>query len=315
MRDHLLVDTGVDLHEIQRREGELQVVRGQRVMQLDVAGLQGVHAVGAARLQQDRETVFAAERRQLGPVRIGQRLQVAEHQYPRVIAGREFDLRDRRRALHVVQQRAQRIQLFAEHGIQHVAMREVGHEARVAFAETDQRPALLDDMLDRKARAPAIAPHVCGQRRQPARGLDVADAREVLRQHILLGRDLRGRRQMLQRAAAACSEMPAARRDAVGRGAEDFLGTGLVEMAMLASQARAHPFAGQRVGHEHGLALDPRDTAAVVGKVFDGGFERDVARRFSHPRMMPDASSAGRVRTCRRRPPPRNRARPRRCRR
>src|SRR5690348_6569309 len=84
--------------------------------------------------------------------------------------------------------------------------------------------------------------------------------------------------------------MRAARFDAVGGGFEDFLRARLVEMPVSSRQARAYPFARQRVGHEHGLALDVRDAAPVVRQVIDRGFEKMLARIF-HPRILPDASS------------------------
>ena len=45
------VDLGVDLHEVEWRERQPQIVRGQRVVEVDLARLQRVHAVGAAWLQ------------------------------------------------------------------------------------------------------------------------------------------------------------------------------------------------------------------------------------------------------------------------
>src|SRR5690242_21412556 len=57
-------------------------------------------------------------------------------------------------------------------------------------------------------------------------------------------------------------------------------------MTMFADQLCAHPLAGQRVGHEYGLAFNVRRTASVVGKIVDGGFECRVARRFRHPRIL-----------------------------
>src|SRR6185437_1999843 len=100
---------------------------------------------------------------------------------------------------------------------------------------------------------------------------------------------------MLQHAAAAHTEMRAARRHAVGRSLEDFLRPRFVEIPVLAHPPRAHALARQRIGYEHGLAVDARDTTAVVRKVVDASFEGDVAR-IAHPRILPDVSS-GSIRT------------------
>src|SRR5690348_6814663 len=95
--------------------------------------------------------------------------------------------------------------------MQHFAARQIGHEARIAFAEADERLALLRHMLDREPPTATIAPKLRGERLQPALRLDLADAREVLRQHALLGLDLRARIKVLQGAAAAHAVVDAAR--------------------------------------------------------------------------------------------------------
>src|SRR6185437_8404497 len=109
----------------------------------------------------------------------------------------------------------------------------------------------------------------------------------------LLGRDLRGRRQMLQHATAADAEMWATWRHAIGRGFQDSLGARFIEVTMLADQVGADTLARQCIGHEHGLAVDVRNTTPVVGKITDKSFEDDVAW-IAHPRILPDVSNPSR---------------------
>jgi hypothetical protein len=85
----------------------------------------------------------------------------------------------------------------------------------------------------------------------------------------LLELQLARRRQMLQHAAPACSEVCTARRDAIGRGLEHALQASFIEVAATLQARPFDPLAGQRVVDEHGLAFDARDAAAVVSQVDD----------------------------------------------
>ena len=150
-----------------------------------------------------------------------------------------------------------------------MAALDLGDEAAIALAEADQRAALLLDVLHRQPRAATVAPRIARQRREHATRRDVADALEVLEQRALLCDDLRLRREMLQRAAAAGAEMRAFGRDAIGRGDVHFERFRLVELATALHDARLHALAGQRARDEHRLALDARDAATVVAQVDD----------------------------------------------
>ncbi len=100
-------------------------------------------------------------------------------------------------------------------------------------------------------------------------GLDLADPRELLRDVGLLGLDLARLVEMLQGAAAADPEMRAARLHPVRRGLQHFQQRRLVIAAVLAAPRRHHDLARQRAVHEHRLAVDAGDAAAVVRKRHD----------------------------------------------
>ena len=150
-----------------------------------------------------------------------------------------------------------------------MATLDFGDEAAIALAEADQRAALFLDVLHRQPRATTVAPRIARERIEDARRCDVTDALEVLEQRALLREDLRLRREMLQRAAAAGAEMRAFGRDAIGRGDDHFERFRLVELATALHDARLHALARERTRDEHGLAFHARDTAAVVAQVDD----------------------------------------------
>ncbi len=167
---------------------------------------------------------------------------------------------------------AERRDALADFGQQRVADRKIGDEARIVFAESDQHLAFLGDPLDRKPTLAAIAPWRVGQRIEPALRLDLADALEILGEHALLRGDLRSRRQVLQRAAAAGAEVRTTRLDALGRSRQQRLDARFVETAMARADAHDGAFAGQCARDEHGLAVDTGDAATVVGQIGDLDF-------------------------------------------
>src|ERR1035441_5049697 len=77
---------------------------------------------------------------------------------------------------------------------------------------------------------------------------------------------------MLQRAAAADSEMRALRRHALRRRDENVHQGRLVQMPAPLEQAIADSLPRQSAVDEYGLAVDSCDAAAVVGKIHDVGF-------------------------------------------
>src|SRR5262249_28789946 len=86
---------------------------------------------------------------------------------------------------------------------------------------------------------------------------DASDALERGAQLGVLLLELRGSRQVLQRAAAADAEVRAARRDAYGCGLEHLEKLGLIVLAAARVAAEAHQLPGQRAGAEGGLAAVP----------------------------------------------------------
>src|SRR5579859_712776 len=77
---------------------------------------------------------------------------------------------------------------------------------------------------------------------------------------------------MLERAAAAHSEVRATRLDTVRRSGDDIDQARLIHVLAPLDDPKAHPLARQRPLDEHSLALEPRDTASIVRKIDDVGF-------------------------------------------
>ena len=117
--------------------------------QAHVVWPQRADAVGTARLQQDRQIVRLAERDELGRIRRGQRLQIAEHKRDGRVARRDFDLRDVAFRFERGHELAERSDALADFRQQRVADGKIGDEARVVLAKADQHLALLRDPFDR----------------------------------------------------------------------------------------------------------------------------------------------------------------------
>jgi hypothetical protein len=101
--------------------------------------------------------------------------------------------------------------------------------------------------------------------------LNIADALQILQQLTLFCRQLSGRGQMLQRAAAAYAEMRAARDHPIRRRNQDIHQARFVHLPAPLEHSKAHTLAGQRAVDEYRLAVDPRDPAAIVRKIDDVG--------------------------------------------
>jgi hypothetical protein len=83
---------------------------------------------------------------------------------------------------------------------------------------------------------------------------------------------LRRRRQMLQGAAPAQTEVRAGRDHAVRGGAENVDETRFVELPAALVDPESNSFSGQRPVDEHGFAVDSRDPPPIVGQIDDVGF-------------------------------------------
>ena len=152
----------------------------------------------------------------------------------------------------------------------------------VALAKARKDAPLLVHVPHAEPRAASIGKCGTAQRLDHTQRLNAADALEVIEQLALFRGELSLRRQVLQGAAAAHTEMRAARRHAVGRGRQDVEQHGLFELAAPLRHAKAHPFARQRARDEHGLARHPRDAAAVVGEIHDVRLERLAGQLSGH---------------------------------
>ena len=107
--------------------------------------------------------------------------------------------------VHASEQIGQRADQRAPTGSASTSQRcDVGDVLALLLAEADQAAALLRDVARRQPRAPAIVPvRTSTSGGSHSTGCDIADALEVLRELFLFGLELRGRIEVLQRAAAA----------------------------------------------------------------------------------------------------------------
>ena len=163
----------------------------------------------------------------------------------RSIAGGDFDLRDVALRFERFDHLRDRGDARSDRWMQHVAGADVGDEASVGFAEADQHAIFLLDELDAQPALAPIAPRRIGQRRENRPRAVTLPMRSKFSISTRLFRgDLRGRIQMLQRAAAAYAEMRTARHDAIGRGLQHFFDDRLVVVPALRGEtqhARVRP--------------------------------------------------------------------------
>jgi hypothetical protein len=87
---------------------------------------------------------------------------------------------------------------------------------------------------------------------------------EVVLEDALLGRDLRGRLDVLHRAAATDAVPAAARRGSLGAGTQHLDDAPQVEVAAAAPAGEEHALAGHAAVDERHLAVDVRDADALV---------------------------------------------------
>ena len=151
------------------------------------------------------------------------------------------------------------------------------HHARGAAAKAERDAARPGVPGDGKPGTRPVSEGLARDRWQPLAGLQPRDAFECTGELLLVRGELRGARQVLQRAAAAVPEVRAVGRAALGRGAQHLEQPRLVEARLGMGHAAAHLLAGKCAGDEHGLAVAPRHAAAVVAEARD--LERDLARR------------------------------------
>jgi len=142
----------------------------------------------------------------------------------------------------------------------------------VPLVESHQHAALLLDVVHGEARAIAVTPRGADHGRQELLASHLADAREVVLQHALLGGDLRRGIDVLHGAAAAGAEVAASRDHALGALAQHPGDGAQVEVAAAAALREDDPLAGDAAVDERDLALDVRDSDPFVVYRLDEGF-------------------------------------------
>ena len=174
-------------------------------------GAERRRGAGPARLQIDVDVVPRAEGGERGAISLARRIEHAKHQRGRAIAHGGLDLRQ---ALpHAA--RVDQLRELGEHAVerrrQHGAAQHVRDVWRRALAKADQHAILARHELDAEAGTPPIAPYGPGRGGKPFVRLDAADARERLRNRVLLEAHLCIMREVLKRTAAAAAEVLALR--------------------------------------------------------------------------------------------------------
>ena len=254
------VDVGVDLREIRGTERHGDAELGQAVAQLRRVLADAMHGVRPLGLQPPLHArVCGCKGVQPGQISLAQRLQMAQHQRRHFVTAGQLDLWAGIACLHAGDQCAQRQQQVAHMRRQDGAALHVGDVAALAFVKADQHLALLDHMAHRQARAPAVAPVRPMDGAQQMVGLALAQMPEVVFQHALLHRHLRGRVQVLHLAAATGAgmqaEMRAAWRHALGGLLVHRRDRGRFPGILLAMAGGAHPLVRQGPVDEDHLAV------------------------------------------------------------
>ncbi len=247
---------------------------------LRVEGMRGIRPL---RLEPPLDPVPVGEGAQLRAVLLAHGIEVAQDEDGDRLAHGQLHLRHALAKCERREHLAQRHDERRDRRWQHLAGAHVRHEARLALVEAHQHAALLRDVVHADARPLAVAPRGPVDGRQDRLRRDLADAREVVFQHALLGRYLRGRVDVLHGASAAGAEVRATRPHALAR-FHQHLGHGAqVEVAAAAAPRESHPLAGDAALDEGDLAVHVGDADALVVDRFDGGDPRGgLARGLSH---------------------------------
>jgi hypothetical protein len=197
---------------------------------------------------------------------------VAQDEHGHVLADGDFQLGNAHAQLHRVEQLAKLGQQPGDRGRQDLAGERIRDEARSLLVETDQHRALLLDVMHGKPRAIAIAPRGPHDGGQDAIRRHLPEPREVVLEHALLRRHLRGRIHVLHRASTAHSEIAATRRHAKRALAQHLPNEALVESPAAAAPLEQHALAGDPALEEGDLSVDVRDADPLVVEGFDDGF-------------------------------------------
>ena len=214
--------------------------------------------------------------RQIGFTRWRQHPQIQTHH--RIAAG-DLDLGQPVADGQGFDQPRQFFQQATDPFIQNLAAAQIGQIRTAPLAETDQHPPLFGHVLNAQPRPPPITPDRPGQRFQHLFGLNLADVGQAVQQPALLARQLCGRVEMLQGAAAADSEMGAAWLDPF-RCRRQHLQRARLIVATAPRRVRAANFLSrQRALDEHGLALAPRHAVTLMGQILNADDKRRHRRQ------------------------------------
>jgi hypothetical protein len=226
--------------------------------------MEWVRGVRSDGLQPGMDFMGLRECPQMVLVLLGQRQQVPEHQDGGVVGDRDLDLRQPFLDGQLADELAQGNEKRAHRRRQHLAFVHLGDVGRAPLAETHHRAARRQ-ITHREARAVAIAPFRAVGDGQHGFRRDLADALEAVLQPALLGRHLRALVGVLRGAAAADTEVRAARRAPAGGGLENRAGAADLELGLLLENPDRRAFPGQGAFDEHDLALRVARHPAALG--------------------------------------------------
>lgn len=236
----------IDLGEIGGAEVQAQAEFRQGVGQPGrFLGVQAVGGVRPARLQPHLQAMGVAEGGELGLVGRREGQQVAEYQHGDAVAHGDLDLGQAVGDGEPAHQGAQGREQVGDGLRQDLAGTHVGDVAGAPFVEAHQHPALLRHQAHADAGPVAVAPGRAVDGGEDHLRLQPPDMPQGVLQHPLLGGGLGVGIQVLHGAAAAHPEVGAARRHALGAGAEDAAHLGLLEGRLLAIDRVLHLLPGR----------------------------------------------------------------------
>ena len=135
----------------------------------------------------------------------------------RIVHG-DLNLGDTVSRLQTADKVTELIQMLSDRRVQYLAAVHVADIRLALFTKTDQHPSLFLHIAHAHAGLATVTPVGTCERREYFRWLDLADALEVLQQHLLFGMDLSSCFHVLQRTPTAYTERGAFRLDPFCRG-------------------------------------------------------------------------------------------------
>src|SRR6185503_10998902 len=184
---------------------------------------------------------------------------------------RHLDLRQLLADAQAHQQAGESANALAYRWAEHLATLDVSDVRSQPLAKAYDHASLLGHVLRAQARTAAIAPDRAPQRLEPFLRRHVRHALETLTQLGVLGLQLRLRREVLERAAAASSEVLALGSHTDDRRLDHLQQLGIIMLTVPARAAEANGFPWQRACDERGLACanDPLPLLRESGDASD----------------------------------------------